>query len=718
MNETNKKAYRYTVLAMKILEKLLGSKITVEGLDNIPKQPVLFVANHFTRSETFVVPYIIYKYTARPVRCLADSGLFHGILGRFLKSIGALSTKDSKRDLSIIADLISGGYDWMIYPEGNMVKSKEIIDDGKFIDTANGKSRIRTGSAVLALKSELYRSEIINAKKKNKTDLLDYYQKEFAITYSSLLTQLKTHIVPVNITYYPIRPGDNIIKKTIARIFKKMPRQLSEELEIEGNLLLSSNMNISFGKAIDVSGYIKNIHGLIYQIPIIAGETKINLIIKYLKYRLTKQFMGEIYTKTQINLDHLFAAILYFYPLENIKISCFKNLIYLSAGTIRNLKKYRIHPILLEEHIYKILCDEKCEEFDSAIMLAEMLGILTKNTDKQCYIINKNQLNKEYGFNDIRLENTLQVIVNEFFLLEGACNVIKKNVILSEVDIARRSFNYLFNKDLEIFNHDYNLYYNPTLSRPKNIGTPSFLDGVLNQGILLIHGYLSAPKEVEDAAKYFHKLGFKTYCVRLRGHGTVPVNMEDVSWQDWYDSVNRGYAALNTVCSRIFIIGFSTGGLLALLAAVKKSNNLAGVACINPALRINDIRAKMVFGVNIWNNLLEKFKIEKGQLRYVDNNCSENPDINYSRNYLHGVEQLELLINICEYELKNVNCPTLLIQSKHDPIVNPKSATIILDKIQSMNKELIEIESDKHIIIRGKGSEIIFAKIRDFLQKI
>lgn len=78
-----KKSFRYASLAMTVLEKLLGTRFTVSGIDKLPNYPVMFVANHFTRSETFFVPYIINKLTGRHVRCLADSKLFVGTFGRF-----------------------------------------------------------------------------------------------------------------------------------------------------------------------------------------------------------------------------------------------------------------------------------------------------------------------------------------------------------------------------------------------------------------------------------------------------------------------------------------------------------------------------------------------------------------------------------------------------------------------------------------------------------
>jgi esterase/lipase/1-acyl-sn-glycerol-3-phosphate acyltransferase len=735
-NQTSVKAYKYTVLAMGFLEKLLGSKITVDGLENLPPKPVLFVANHFTRAETFIVPYIIHKYTKRQVRCLADNGLFHGFLGRFLKSVGALSTRDKKRDLAIISDLVKGDYDWMIYPEGSMIKSKEIRNNNKsatysFSGVVSGEeNRIRTGSAVLALKSELYRMDLIEAHKKDKTKILDDYQRILEIEYDPKFKDLQTQIVPLNITYYPIRPGKNIIQKIAGKVFKKLPAQISEELEIEGNLLLSADINIHFGEAINLTEYVKSIRSRVYQIPIIKVETKANLVLRYLKYSLTNKFMEAIYSNAQINIDHIAVAILYFYPKNEIDIDHLKFLIHLSINHIVGLKKYRINPSNSKANLYKLLADENLEEFTSIIQLATNLGIITDGGDKRTYLIDKNKLQEKYSFQQIRISNTPQVILNEFLLLENAVSVIKRNVLLNDDEVKQKSFNYIVAADLDDYEYDYKLYYDENLSKNQTIGMPIFLDNESpvaansnnnsidkSQGILLVHGYLASPKEMEEMAKYFNNAGFKTYCVRLKGHGTSPINMENVKWKDWYNSLNCGYAALKLVCSKVVIVGFSTGGLLSLMAGFKKDSHLGGVVCINPALKLNDIRAKFVSGIYIWNELLEKFKIKKGQLSYVENH-PENPDINYSRNYIKGMEQLESLMNICDKNLEKITCPILIVQSKDDPVINNKEAKISLEKIKSNVREFQEIDSLRHVIIKGQGSDEVFNIIKKFIEKL
>ena len=717
------KAFRYAALTMKILEKMLGSRFVVSGIENLPNQPILFVANHFTRSETFFIPYIIYKNTGRQVRCLADSGLYHGHLGRLLNSVGTISTKDANRDNVILKDLITGEYDWMIYPEGSMIKSKEIKKESGFVNyTPNRIGQTRTGSAVLALKSQLYRNEIVDAFEQNKTAVLEEFDKKYNLQYQEYLKDINTCIVSLNITYYPIRPGNNSLKKLIARLVNRIPKQIAEELEIEGNLLLNAEINIHFDKPINLGEYIEKARGLIYQIPIIKSDTKSNLILKYFKHRLTNDFMDKIYSNILINLDHIFAAILYHFDSKTIEINHFKRMIYLSSLMIQRCGKYRLNRSISEENLVKIFINEPHEDFDNIFDIAKKQGLI--ELDGDIIKINKSRLEKKYDFHEIRLENTLQVMINEFLLLDMANRIVQSSVQLSENEAKARVFEEISKRDKEIFETDYAMYFDAEFSKGRDVGLPFFLDSnhkvaskIKKVGILLCHGYKSSPKEVEPLAKFLNGFGFKVYAVRLKGHGTAPINIKDVTWQDWYDSVQRGYAALSNVCSKVVIIGFSTGGLLGLLSCAKKQQGLYAIIAINSALKLKDIKARMVPGINLWNDLLTKINVEKGKFEYVDD-APENPHINYSRNYLKGVEQLGNLMEECEKNLAKISTSALIIQAKNDPVVNSISGKIIFENIVSKNKSLSEPDFSNHVIINGENKEEVFEVIRNYLYKL
>jgi len=456
----NFKSFRYASLAMNILERLLGSRFTVSGIEKIPDKPVLFVANHFTRSETFFVPYVINKITSRHIRCLADSKIFIGAFGKFLRSVGTVSTKDPNRDNIILGDLVSGQYDWMIYPEGSMVKSKEISFDGLFnSNTPYRVGPISTGASVLALKSELYRQDLVNAHLNNNQNIINEYKQNFGFDFDiDKIQNLTTNIVPVNITYYPIRPGENNIKNLASKLIKNLPSQISEELEIEGNILMNSIIDINFGDPINILDYISSTKSIISKIPIIKYETKNNFVIKYYRSKLTNDFMAKVYLNIQINFDHLFIASLINFNENKIHIDQLKRIIYYSAILLAKTTKFRLHNLILEENIFSIFNDEKFTQFDDVFELALKQNIIGKISETEVQIY-KTQLNKKIDFHHIRIENTLMVIYREFDILESANSIVKRVCKIKDDDLKNLVFENICKIDNNNYENDFQKYF-------------------------------------------------------------------------------------------------------------------------------------------------------------------------------------------------------------------------------------------------------------------
>ena len=125
----------------------------------------------------------------------------------------------------------------------------------------------------------------------------------------------------------------------------------------------------------------------------------------------------------------------------------------------------------------------------------------------------------------------------------------------------------------------------------------------------------------------------------------------------------------------------------------------------------------MVPGINLWNELLEKFDINKGKFEFIDDK-PETPEFNYSRHYLSSVVELEKLMKHCRENLLKINIPTLVIQAKQDPVVNPISGNIVFNHISSEKKFLFIPNLHHHTIITGWGKEVIFTEINDFIKKI
>lgn len=705
--------FHSTHQVLKYLRKMIETQVTLEGEENIdPLSPLLFCANHFTRFETFIMPSVFYQKLDMEVRSLADRSLFFGTLGEFLSEMGTISTKDPNRNKIIIRDLMTAKHNWIIYPEGSMIKNKKVSKgEGQFIlDDKDGAHPVRTGAAVLALKSELEKRRFSEAQNQGDVVCVEDVRQEYHLHNQDALAYRSTKIIPITITYSPMRPGQNAFMQIADTFMKDSSEILKEELEIEGNILLNGHMHIHLGEPIDVGQYTQMARKeLLLEGKSISDEN----IIDHCRHDLTTVMMDRIYSNVKINFEHLFALVLAFWEAEcSLDINEFKTRLFMIANTLRELKTIKANKELGGD-FYHILTGEKYKPFDTAFEIALEQGVISQ-IDEKHILINREAFFNEHTFYDIRIKNTFLVIYHEVAILDELVECVKSILEKPRFELQKDACMHIYDYDVKTFNHDYKKFYSVFYSKPKEVGKPLLLyNPDYSSGLVLSHGYKSAPKEVEALANYIHSLKINVYAVRLSGHGTMPEDLRDRRWESWYDAYNKGFAALNQVSKKIYLAGFSTGGLLALLAASRKQSKVDGIICISTALRLNDIQFNYLLPtVNVLNNFLALFNAD---IDYVEGE-PENPAINYSKHYLSSVGELKKLIEKTDKILDKIEAPILIIQGDKDPVVDPKSADIIYKRVKSSQRKLVTIESTFHVIITRPEKEKVFKAVKAFLQ--
>ena len=708
-------SFKAAGVMLALLDKIFQSRIHIEGTENLNDSPTLFVVNHFTRSETFLLPYILYKHRGEMLHSLADSNLFHGKFGEYLRTLGAISTKEPFRNRKIIRELMMGQHNWVIFPEGIMVKNKQVVKNGKLLlDHPDGQGPPHTGAAVMALKAEITKRNYLNAVKREDHERMKFYEERYDFNGPDELCFKDIQIIPVNISYYPIRPDQNFFTQLGKLLVKELPERIEEELKIEGKIFLSAtDINVFFGKPISLYQYLDNTLPIANTfLPFLSEKTRSNLIIGLQKTRLTRSFMFEIYNKVAVNIDHVFSSCLRYYNHKEVDERQLKRIIFLVSNYLETLDGRRAHSSLRND-ILNLVSDNHHAAYESICELAVKEGAIQRGIDK--VFIEPYALRKEQAFHLIRLKNLISVIANEIEPLKKVITRIKRLTSLPKPRIKERVAKQVYRHDMDLYKEDYETYYDKDLSKDESLGKPLFLKSKHTKtGIVLCHGYLASPQEVEPLAQVLNKMGFTVYCVRLKGHGTSPANLKDIVFEDWLESFDRAYAIVRNTCKHVFLGGFSAGGLVALLAAAKKSNDVKGVFTINAALKLQDIRSKFVPSVMVWNDVMDKFNLDQAKMDYIENE-SEHPEINYSRNYLNGIRQLERLIKTTKTKLPQVVAPALIIQADEDPVVHVDSAEMIESAIQSEPKEKVILHFDRHGILHGEGSEDVFEAVKNFI---
>ncbi|MBC2713449.1 MAG: alpha/beta fold hydrolase [Desulfosarcina sp.] len=518
----NHLAYRTTELAIKTIAGLTRARLNTHGTESIPKGPTIFVVNHFTRIETFLLPYHLHRLTGTPVWALAAPELFVGKFGRYLEQLGAVSTQLPDRDRLMVKTLLTAEACWIVFPEGRMVKNKKIMEE--------------------SLKRRVFLASQIN------TDSLNvYFHNSFDKDQVHLLT-----------------------------------------------------------------------------------DDRYNKFSEFVDFAMEKEVVA-------------------------------------SDG-----------PVLEKD----------------ATRLATI-----------------------FDFHRSRIDNPIAVIANEVEPLTRLQRRISRLCWQPGFWLKRKVARYLMKRALDDFDRDYDTFSILETSRPREVGRPFLIRGDRRRvGVVLAHGYMAAPAEVRGLAEHLGKMGFWVYAPRLKGHGTAPEDLAECTFQDWIDSMDAGYAVLKNLCRRVIAGGFSTGAGLALDLA-QRVPAVAGVFAVSAPLRLQDVAARFVPAVDVWNQFMERFHLDDAKKTFVDNH-PENPDINYFKNPISGVRELERLMSSLEPRLPQITSQALVIQSREDPVVDSKGTEKIFKLLGSTDKQMVLFNFQRHGILLGEGANRVYRAIGDFLDHI
>lgn len=225
-------------------------------------------------------------------------------------------------------------------------------------------------------------------------------------------------------------------------------------------------------------------------------------------------------------------------------------------------------------------------------------------------------------------------------------------------------------------------------------------------GILLINGFTGSPAELRPLGIFLRNHGYTVYAPLLAGHGTTPEELKNTTWEDWWESVVKGYERLESQdMEQIFVIGHSMGGLLSFHLANRRA--VAGVISLCTPIWLRDWRASFV--------PLLRFFIPYHRRSHPKEEHIESQIVPYDRTPLTSIMELNQLMKKVKAEIPQVQVPTLVVQSRHDETILPKSANYIYEQIASEQREISWYENSSHLITLDKERNQLFEEIHSFI---
>lgn len=241
---------------------------------------------------------------------------------------------------------------------------------------------------------------------------------------------------------------------------------------------------------------------------------------------------------------------------------------------------------------------------------------------------------------------------------------------------------------------------------------PFYIAGQAGKAVLFIHGFTASPSEVYPVARLINEnLNCTVSGILLPGHGSHPRLLNRTTWQNWYQAVEDELQHLLKTHEEVYAVGLSMGGLLAIYAGLHIPE-LTGIVSINAP----------IFNRTPWKIALAS------ALQWVcpyvrkpnRNRTAELRSLGRYAYEVYPIKAMRSLLNLRKLvmqEIPDLKTPLLLIQSRNDESVDPRSVNWIGKHIKQAIVETIFLEHSGHVATMGTEKDIIADNLINFINR-
>lgn len=230
-------------------------------------------------------------------------------------------------------------------------------------------------------------------------------------------------------------------------------------------------------------------------------------------------------------------------------------------------------------------------------------------------------------------------------------------------------------------------------------------------GVLLVHGFAGTIDGQRALGKFLVTKGFTVLGLRLPGHGISAEALATTDAEDWSRSVTEAVNWLRQKCTTISVIGASLGGNLALCHEADH-HDLDKIVLLATPLRVHGQWWQQVV-----IPLILPFKkyAKKSWVKSDEERQRRLETGSYLSVSLRAFLSAISVFKRTRYILPQVHIPVLLVYSKYDEVINPRSAQWLFKHLASKHKKLLWVTTTDHHPHESEKRDDIFKHIHNFL---
>ncbi|WP_165221415.1 alpha/beta hydrolase [Aquisphaera insulae] len=237
-----------------------------------------------------------------------------------------------------------------------------------------------------------------------------------------------------------------------------------------------------------------------------------------------------------------------------------------------------------------------------------------------------------------------------------------------------------------------------------------------DRGCLILHGLGGGPYELEPLIGSIEKAGFRVAAPTLPGHDGPGPGMPASAWSEWAAAAESAFDQLVPDSADVSVLGFSTGGTLALRLASRRP--VSRLVLIAPFLEIRHAGLLPVRPIRYLRHvarLIPSLPRRGPAVRDPEARRRAAAADRFRTFSLRAAASALELIEEVRPILPTIQTPALILQGIRDSVVEPRGAEFVLETLGARQKRLVLLPNSDHLVALDLDRDAVEREVLSFL---
>jgi carboxylesterase len=237
--------------------------------------------------------------------------------------------------------------------------------------------------------------------------------------------------------------------------------------------------------------------------------------------------------------------------------------------------------------------------------------------------------------------------------------------------------------------------------------------------VVALHGFTGTAAELRPVLAAVRDAGFAVDGALMPGHGTLPVDLQPMTFDDWVDDARRRTRAAIEAYGRVVLLGFSLGSLVAMQVASEDrrgdGSGVAGLVVLGNALTLGSASR---WPLGLWARsgrpMPDIYLLKPRPGNLVDPACSDEL-VTYDRHPLRAALEVYRAGLRVRGVVGRIVCPTLVLHGRQDAVCPWSNAAWLAAHIGARDTSVRVFDRSAHVLAWDGERDAVASEVVSFL---